>query len=292
VLLTALLAIAVVTRLEHPDTLAGAPAADPAVLPPVAGQCLLVPPVGVDPWSFSQRAAPLPIGSCDQPHYGEVLAVLEVSDADVTTPPCLRPETVDPTTFLGVPGGSTSDDDWFPALDFVLVPSGPDHRQLAAGQQWIACILAASPTGDDVAFTAPLRDALRVGTLPAAMGLCYDGPDPSTALHVPCDQPHRAQFFAQRSLDGPGPDQAEVTAGCAEAVTALAGDDGPVRSPDLEVHIVTYAFDSSTGATVDPTLPLDAGESAYVMCSLAAGGDRLLAGSLLGLHGAPIPWGP
>lgn len=285
-LVAAVLAAVVLGRLQNPDLVAGSAYAEPPAPPPTAGQCLLEPP----PTSYSRTPGRLPppmsIGDCTQPHFGEVVAVIDPGNRDTEDAPCWHGE-VNALEYLGYP--ATPRGWWSPVVFYSMVDSGPDERQLAAGQAWIACAIAVP--FENYAFvtvTTPLRNAHTSGTLPTAFAACFDGPDPTTWNFVPCNQPHPSQFFGQMEVTGPGLDLAELTAMCEKFILGETGISTLGQTDALQAHAFAYSADADT--MTEATLPLQPGQTAYASCVLTAEQGRFLGDSLIALGAKPIPW--
>ncbi|WP_157970728.1 hypothetical protein [Nakamurella deserti] len=286
-LCVAVLAIAALGRLQNPPRLAGTAAAEPPAPPPSVGDCLLALPVDDGWYEPGVLPPPLQLGDCTEPHFGEVYTVVPYDTAD-DGPSCWGDDSAvpDPLSYLGQP--PTPAGSWFPTLNFFVVLGGPDERQRDTGQAWVACVIALSTYADSRPFTAPLAGAYAAGTLPVQFAVCQDGADLTRSSSVPCDRPHIGEDFAQIQLTGPGPDADTLTAGCTELVARMAGTD-PAGWESLEVRVVAYLLPDGSGPDV-VVPPLRTGQNGHATCGVVATDGRRLAGSLLALGDAPVPW--
>jgi len=287
-LCVAVLAMAVLGRLQNPPRLDGTATAEPPAPPPSVGDCLLALPVDDGWYEPGVLPPPLQLGGCAAPHFGEVYTVVPHDAADEDGPSCWQADGAvpDPLTYLG--GAPTPTGSWYPTLNFFVVLGGPDERQRDTGQAWVACVISVSTYADSRPFTGTLAGAYATGTLPTQFSVCQDGADPTRSSSVPCDRPHAAEYFAQTELTGPGPDADTLTAGCTALVARATGTD-PAGRPSLEVRMRAYLHPDGIG--VDEVVPpLRPGQSGFATCGVVATDGKRLAGSLLALRDAPVPW--
>src|SRR4051794_10399119 len=188
--------------------IAGAARSAPVPAPPKAGDCLTAPET--DTWL---QGGPAPyrsaaLGPCVGQVYGEVVAVTpdrrqhhpasrspgygSVLIDDPNEAPCLQTA----ARYIGLTVGA--DDNiliasyWEPLGPLSASPSGPTERQIAAGQNWVACVVfVPDSSGRSVAYRGTLKKMFTLGTEPAAMAVCLDSADLSDAEITPCARPHR-----------------------------------------------------------------------------------------------------
>lgn len=282
-LATAVVIVGTVPRLLNPLTVTGAAAIAPPPPPPAVGSCL----AGGVTSSWGARGVLRPADTvyvgCDRPHRAEIIRMIDPlpspSTSETVFDLCTRD--VDPSVYLGIPA---SDVGWRPELQVRVTASGPDARQAAAGQNWAACVLV-----DDVGrpLTTPLAGSAITHTIPAQVGVCFDGSSADLAFRgsSPCDAPHGGELFAGRPVDGTT-DPAALTASCRELVIADVGRPALVEDPSLVVEAVVsdeVTVDASTGSA-------PGGPTGTARCVVRALDGRQLAASLRGLDAAPVPW--
>ncbi len=275
--------LAAAPRLLNPTLLDGNAAAAPPPPAPRVGSCL----AGGVTSSWGARGVLRPADTvyvtCDRPHRAEVVRVLDPPPDDPAAGTVFEQcaQAADVPAYLG-------GDDWQPALQMRLTASGPDARQVAAGQYWAACVLV-----DDVgpALSVPLAGAAAAHTVPPEVGVCFDGSGDDLAFRgtSPCALPHGGELFGRRSVDGTT-DRTALTASCRSLVEADTRRPAVTVDPDLLVEVV-LAADGSAGSAADPVAGERAGAGARTArCVVRAVDGRQLTGSLRLLGDAPLPW--
>ncbi len=89
----------------------------------------------------------------------------------------------------------------------ILPVFWPSRAQRAAGQNWLRCDVAVSPTTGCCRRLAPQTGSLRdaVGSDPVRFHMCINQvPDPPGAQPLTsCEKPHRAEALPTAQLDAP-----------------------------------------------------------------------------------------
>ncbi len=271
-------------RLLHPPVVDGAALALPPPPAPAVGTCLAG---GVtSSWGAGGELRPSPTVyvPCDQPHRAEVVAVIDPLPPGPVTVFDRCAAATDVAAYLG-----TGTDGWRVELQMRTTASGPDARQVAAGQRWAACVLV-----DDVgpALTAPLAGAATRHAVPPEVGVCFDGTATDLAYRgtSPCQAPHGGELFGSRPVDAAA-DPAQLTASCRTLVAADTRRPDLVDDPALRVEAVVapdvtvdgVLFDTRSGAAPD-------GSTGTARCVVFADGGPGLTASLRLLGDAPLPW--
>ena len=114
-----------------------------------------------------------------------------------------------------------------------------------------------------------------------------DGSDRTTADRLPCDQPHRAQYFGHTEVRSPGPSSEGLTASCAAFISRETQIEKVQTIADLEVSVVAHLQDAMT--VTPAVLPLAPNQSAYGMCALVSK-NRLLGADPIATGDDPLPW--
>lgn len=279
----------------RPGTVDGVATALPAPGPPAVGACADA-PVAIYP-SYGNAAGntyvypQIDIGPCTGTRFAEVVQVIadpvqpsvtvEGSALNIDDPNQDRCATAG-SGYLGAapmtgPGGST----WKPVTAAQPSLSRPSARQEAAGQHWLACLVAAPgvtyPEHEPAPYDGTLRDALATGAARDRLGAC---PDTSglDAGYSPggCGRPHTTQLLAvstELTADTP---REQLTRDCASVAATLIGRSDPTAAGALGVLV-----DAATD-------PVPAGSS--VLCGVTTTGERTLSGGLTGLGDRALPW--
>ena len=277
---------------------AGQPEAVPVPGAPAVGTCLRQPVTDIDSVT-SQGNQPIfhsvAIGDCTGGHYGEVVAVLDHQ----LTIPADAPTLLDPyqmwcSPILTAWAGLHPDPfkpDWTLELEVTNRPSmvftGPDRRQLASGQLWVACIAVPQVTGAHGGTSTTYEQSIRDGftRLPAPPGLssCWEQLSNSyaTSQSVDCTTGHRAEVLGHKSLntDSGAPLTAGEQRSCAQFAAHVTGMADPTAGGRLTIDVqVAEPADAQPGVMVD----------AWCVISPSST-TQYLYGPLLGLGKAPIP---
>lgn len=293
------LVAAVVVRSSRHTEVAGMGAAMPVAGAPVVGDCLVQPVsrVGVLTSQANQPVFPhFVLGSCSGRHDGEVIAVV---DHRFAVPPDARTafdpyeQWCDPalSTWTGVPPDG-HDDGWvleYRAQKTVSLQfAGPDPRQLAAGQQWVACIAVPQVTdalgGTSTPYLGSIRNGYTMSPPPPAFSSCWQQPqsgyDPLLAFD--CTSAHRVEVVGHRivgKVDGGAPiASAEERRSCLAFAADVTGMGDPTAGGRLLIGVQIAAV-----ADQDPSSGLDA------WCVISAGAGHQLVGPLLGLREGSVP---
>ena len=281
---TVALAVAVtvlvaVPRLLNPPSLDGSAAVVPPPPAPAVGTCLENSVTS----SWGARGVLQPSDTtyvtCDRPHRGEIFRVV-----DPLPPPGVAGSVFDQcgstdevVTYLGTTG-----DGWRPELQARITASGPDARQVAAGQSWAACVLV-----DDVgpALTGSLAGAAATHSVPPQVGVCFEGTATDLAYRgtSPCDRPHGGELFGSRAV-GADADRDARTASCRALVAADTGRSAFLTDPAVTVEAVVTDDPVLDGGDEDPAAP------ATARCVLRALDGRQLTASLRGVGDGTVPW--
>ena len=202
-----LLAGVAVPRITEPMIGGIAEIAPSAPGPPSAGDCLLE-PAGSTGWGDNGQPLypPSTTGACTGQRFGEVTAVIPASKTERAT----RGSITDPNLqtcknrtdrYLGLTasgGQFPVDGGWSPFPSNRTLVAGPDARQKAAGQQWLACLVVIDPDGPGEPrssdYRRPAKNAYSTGTPPAAFATCLRTAGASEVEAVSCYQPHRAEL--------------------------------------------------------------------------------------------------
>jgi hypothetical protein len=276
-LAAALVAVVIVPRLLNPPVLDGVPSALPPPPAPAVGTCLANSVTSSWGADGVLRPSDTVYVGCDQPHRAEVFRVIDPLPAMSTSG----------TVFAECAGGpevaahlGATDDGWRPVLQMRTTASGPDARQVAAGQNWAACVLV-----DDVgpALTGPLTGAAASHTVPPQVGVCFHGTGADLEFRgtTRCDAPHGGELFGSREVAGRDVDDAAepgaLTASCRALVEADTRQPALTRDPQLVVEVV-ISDDVTDGGTTT------------ARCVLRARDGRTLTGSVRQLGDGAVPW--
>lgn len=169
--------------------------------------------------------------------------------------------------------------------------AGPDARQAAAGQHWLACLAAPGwqvlepPTVDeDAAYEGTLRDSIPSGTHRDLFGVCVLG-DTLFGTSGPCSMPHDVEVLGYGFADVPLDDRQAVEDSCRAHLEVVTGLADVTAGGVLEPRVVAASPDGFPAGADEP-IAVGSG----MECQLVTTGTRLLRGSLLGLGDDPIPW--
>ena len=283
VVVAVLILATALARLIGPG-IAGQATIEPVDGPPTAGDC-----VAVDP--FSSPAGPEPPsaqwGACDRPHFGEVVLVVE---NDSTFPRMEKDQhnVPDPDGCTRATAGELGLSAALAGVaPWVLVPIGPvgligpDQRQRADGQHWIACLAYSAADGT---LPRPLRDLFDAGALPPSFGGCTDG-----TPHGSCRDPHSTEGLADVELTYALPPAATLAARCAALVAVVTRMPDVTAGGALRVVSLVNHYDVSGHPIVG--YPTAADQPATASCGLQVTGSSLLTSTLIGLGTGPLPVG-
>ncbi len=300
ILLVALLLAVVIPNIRTKQ-LAGTGSAAPPSPPPAVGDC------AAEPLPDVYGAGDLPFlpsvafGPCHDVNVGEVGAVLS---GQVATGPEAGHDFSEMVTwcdravrrYFGIPEVAPGPAGvlWAPTVNYSLVMTGPDPRQRAAGQRWMACSVVGSRFDggriDERLVVPTTRNGWSRGTLPNSVGSCAVGPVSSGFESVACSKVHSVQWFTDTFMESGNPDDPGMSRSCAEVVKKLTGLPEITAGGRL-APTVSVARNGPDGSRSQRTGTLAIGESAQLGCSLTTTGHWSLTGSLLGIGSRPIPWG-
>ncbi|WP_157970645.1 septum formation family protein [Nakamurella deserti] len=277
-LAVAVTVLVAVPRLLNPPLLDGVASTTPPPPAPAVGTCLQNSVTS----SWGARGVLQPSDTvyvtCDRPHRAEIFRVV-----DPLPPPASAGTVFDLcgsveefSTYLGTAGGG-----WRPELQVRITASGPDARQVAAGQNWAACVLV-----DDVGptLTAPLAGAAAAHTVPPQVGVCFDGGATDLAFRgtSPCDRPHSGELFGSRVV-GTDADRDALTASCRDLAAADTGRPAVLTDPAFTVEAVVTDDRVREGDDVGDA-------TATARCVVRALDGRQLTASLRGIGDGVVPW--
>ena len=278
VLVAVLVLAAAVARILAP------PVGGRAVAAPVAGAPMIGDCVATNPF-----LSPLPdqvpsavFGECSQPHAGEVVGVavdrkqfpqMIVDRISVPDPRgCAGAAIIS----LGLAGVSDAVQPWSIREVAPVDVVGPDLRQQAAGQSWVACVAYSSPGN----LSQPLHQLFVRGQLPAAFGTC------ETDLVGSCAHGHTDETFADVDLTYAMPAAQTLVPRC----TALIG--AVTRMPDVtaggRLQVIAELSYYDVAGHGHPGYPPDH-QPATAVCGLHLLGGGELVSTLVGLGAGPLP---
>lgn len=304
-LLAAVLLIAVAVPRLLPQRVVGSAMLAPIPGPPVIGDCV-VPPT--DGWNAGRPVRgdltypPTVTRPCTSPWGGEVIAVIPAAQVTRPSQASTDPSDTDRNGdrcaaelngYLGLaparsPEAQTT---WQPLTTLTTAVAGPTAVQRAFGQHWLSCVAyVAGVDGAGVSYGRTLRAGYTSGRLPEAAARCLLTSDPQLPTPVPCSTPHQAELF------GSGWSATPVTAltpTCRQLVQHLTGMPDPtaggaltVETAQQRVQIVTFGADAGGTSNVGRAT----GEMLIPVCLVAVPAHHALAGPLVDLGTAPVPF--
>lgn len=279
----ALVTVLTGSRLLNPSTVDGAAVVEPPPPPPSVGVCLAGSVTSSWDATGTLRPSDTVYVPCDQPHRGEVFAVVD------PIPPLSSTETVFGLCTLPVASYLGVDSGWQPELSVRSTASGPDRRQADVGQNWAACVLV-----DDVGprATTSLAGAARRHSIPPQLGACFDGPATDLAYRgtSACESPHGGELFGTQPLDATT-DRTALAASCRALVAADTARPTLADDPALVVEVVGSRDIPQDLATHDAAAtPSPAAVTGTARCVVRALDGRRLTASLRQIGDAPLPW--
>lgn len=293
----------------RPQLRAGSPQAVPVPGPPAIGDCVMDPFPGEsvlpvpDPATAGGTVPIYPaqtIQPCAGARYGEVVAVFPhplpyVVKGDDSTGRYVQDPNVDKcspllSAYLGMVEETISGF-WAPDLSINGGLSRPSIRQMTAGQRWAACVISVQPpdaSADPLTwprYGASLRNALETGAERNLLGRCPALVDwtaqPATGS---CASPHVLELLAYAGSGNRSMDRAQVDLSCRQFANQLTGIPDPTAAGALDVQV--HVEDGDNAVITGPQIP----PASFVQCGVVVLDGRKLAGSLLGLGRAPLPW--
>ncbi len=272
--LTLLLTLAIVNRRD----VRGLAAAEPGEPAPTIGSCLTK--LAPDP-TFTQPPL-LVLGSCDSGKFGEVYAVVDPLVAPIGSPISCGRELA--AGYLGNSLGRGAE--WTPSMQFGLSVAGPDRKQQAAGQGWLACVVGPLAPGNP--YQGTVRGAFAGGTIPGAFGQCSSTTQSRFPRPISCEKAHNTETFARLAVTGPGPGLSRLRAGCSTLITAQTGMPDISAGGALIVQTLYFRHDTKGSKVI--AAPLSAGEQVEAYCLVSVVGPGSLDASLLGIGTRALPW--
>lgn len=288
-LLTALVAFVVPQLLGN--QIAGTGMAEPIQGPPTVGECVLDDPAANG--GALGRLSDLDYGSCDKPHYGEVVQVF----AQYSDFPGVQSSGPDPDPANCIPASnsylavdqvlprydrgdyrSVSFGVWRPVSVGTVGVIGPSIGQQLADQQWLACVTEGN-SGDP--FLGTVRGAFAGGNLPDSYTVCTDqlrGGHP-----VKCASPHATELFAATGVTATLPSEEDLARSCSDFVRYLTGRADLLVAGQLQMDTAVTDY----GDTGHPIAGQP--ESAQAYCGVSAVGASKLTATLFGLRNRPLP---
>ncbi len=297
---------AIIVPLRAGQRIAGTPAAHAFPPPPEVGDCVQAVAGDLEAPGLSLTD----VVPCAQPHVGQIVTITDASrnstGAGRTRVP--RPNLAACATtayaFLGVhPVDATGERSpvlgpWWPAFAVsfhTLRPALFDTAPLAssiidtgtmlppAAPAWQACVM----TGSHGPLSGEAAQLFAGSPLPNPAALCI--PASTVALHVSvsCVRPHPAEILGWRVADA-AIDPVEVFGpSCATLARRITGMTDPTADGALRVGVIPVS--SPDGEVREGWGPGHSGPY-RAACTIGTVSTRLLAGSVTGLGGQPVPW--
>ena len=261
--------------------------------PPVAGQAVAAPVAGAprvgdcvvtNPFRFPvpDEVPSANFGPCSGPHAGEVVGV--VPDRSTFPQMIMDQQPVpDPrgcsgaaSNALGLAGVQATVAPWVLRDVAPVDVVGPDRRQRAAGQSWVACVAYSLPGN----LSQPLIQLFVRGGLPAAFGTC------ETDQVGSCAREHTDETFADVDLTYAMPASQTLLPRC----TALIG--AVTRMPDVtaggRLQVLADVRYYDVAGYGHPGFPPER-QPATAVCGLHLRGGGQLVSTLVGLGAGPLP---
>lgn len=302
-LVLAVLVVAVVLPRSQPRSIAGSPVPAAVPGPPSIGSCVASPAGG---WNAGRpvRGAltypPAATQRCTDRRSGEVIALLPAGQVARPSPPSSAVPDPDrnadrcATELNGYLGLMAADSPvaqtaWQPLSTVSTTVAGPTPLQRAFGQHWLSCIAYVAGTdGNGVSYDRSLRAGYTSGRLPRSAAQCLRTPDPQLMDPVPCSTPHQAELFGRGWSATP---VTALTPTCRELVRHLTGMPDPTAGGALTIETAQQRLQVVTIGADGTSSPLSStGETSVPLCLVAVAAHHQLAGPLVDLGSAPVPW--
>ena len=239
---------------------------------------------------------------CSGIRYGEVVEVIGVpvptvlegddSDGVYLDDPNLTACFLAGQSYLGM-SAQPLFGNWYPPLMTTAALFAPTSRQQAAGQRWVACVVAPRNPGSWADTDPPpaprygssLRDAVHTGNERDQLGYCsVDSDLVSAGGPSSCRQPHAFEVLGSGQTGDRAVGRRSFQTSCEQTIAQLTGLPDPTAG-GLLVPVLD-AVDDRSAAVTDPQIPAHSD----LICAVATTGGRKLSGSLLALGRNPIPW--
>lgn len=293
----------------YPHWVSGTAQPAPVPGPPAVGDCVLnplpgPPPVTVPVVAASGGTVPVypaqQIQSCTGLRYGEVVAVIPIPMPTVVKGDAnglyLDDPNKDSCSFSTQPylgeDRKPVDGLWSTYLSYTVAMSKPSLRQEAAGQHWVACLVALPPRDPAASrsatqrYSGSIRGALQTGKERNLLGAC------SVTLEWRgqigpgnCARPHSMEMLAFGGSGDHPVSLDQVRVSCQQLIRHLTGIPDPTAGGALSVRL--YVEDKVNGTVITtPQIPA----SANLNCGVTPTGNRKLGSSLIAWGRQPIPW--
>jgi hypothetical protein len=171
---------------------------------------------------------------------------------------------------------------WWPAFSADFEALIPSPLQLRIGQSWAACVMT-SPHGLIIGSAAHL-----FGEPPRAspIALCTPRREILLEVAVSCTDPHTTEVLGWR-VAAEGTIQTTFVQSCAELARRITGMTDPTAGGAL---IIAVDLIRGTDGVVRQGWGPGHGGEHQAACTISTASARLLAGSLMGLGNASVPW--
>lgn len=277
----------------HGRGLPGEPTAAPVPAAPRVGDCIQVNPHDRAAELYP-AAAPLPVlrsGDCSGLRYGEIVSLLDGVPDGADVPVGATRQCVESAfSYLGIPGPPPAPElPVGPAVSVWYTLAGPDDRQRAAGQSWVACVVFLPPSDDasaPVTIDHSLRGAWHQADDRRLFAQCLDQVGAGSAN---CRWPHRVEVISRR-LGDPAASPEAVHEACTRDVVEALGSPAALNRGELSV-LALPALPDPTGDGLSTGPGAVTADAAYVTNCMVSPTDtsRLLVASVRGLQDAPAP---
>ncbi|AZI56919.1 hypothetical protein EH165_00770 [Nakamurella antarctica] len=295
VLVAALLSVAAIALVGQAiRPLPGKALALPLGGAPSVGDCALAPSPAAFPYPVAkagQYRVPnvAPLAPCVGTRFGEVFEVVDaLTKSDQQASMCLRLD--DYLEMYTDPSGI-----FVHSYSVSTTLVGPNDRQFASGQRWVACVVIAGHQGQ---FDRPVKQSW--SAMPSAFATCWADAGPTQGVpDIACDSPHRMELLGVMFNFSPDLTQSGLDARCKEWARTVTNMADVTAGDQLLIRAVMEA--SPKGQLV-PALAGGDGASDresdgfYTVFSancvaVPADENRVLIGPLTSLGNGPVPFG-
>jgi hypothetical protein len=274
-------------------TLSGEATAAPIPAAPQIGDCIQQDPAaqGADLYPNGAPLAVLGIGSCTGRRYGEVVSVTDGYRVATEIPIVAARQCLEQTFgYLGLPTPPPSPElPVGPAVSVWYLLVGPDDRQRASGQDWVACMVLLPISADPAApatIDHSLHDAWNRPDESRLFGQCLDQVG---LVAANCWWPHRFEVISRR-LGDPSASPVSVQDGCTQDAVQALGSPAALNRGELSVLAIPAPPDpTGDGLSTGPGAVTPGAD--YVNNCLLSPSDtsKMLSDSVRGLREAPAP---
>jgi hypothetical protein len=306
IIITLVLVVAIAVPAAGGKQISGTAQSAPIPGPPAVAECLEAPETDAAQQSPGASYRPLTVGPCGKRVYGEVTAVIADRRSNRPQPDIQPPDdgstvTDDPNElpcfdatnrYLGLTVGADHIpmilSYWRPSGLASFSLSGPSLRQRAAGQRWVACVVSTHDWNRRAAsYQGTLKNAFALGTVPAAVAVCLDTADLSSAEPASCDKPHYVEVFGVADTARPGLTQRSLDDSCLRLAARLTGMSDPTAHGQIRVRAAAMHGDTGTPVT---GLGSPTDDNGYAACMAVTPTTHQLQHTLLALRNKPVPW--